>query len=415
MKIVKQIDYPSDNKTLSISVDENNNPWLTKTQITELYGMDKSWISRRVDVVLKYLEKTSVLAKNESVVAKYATTGSDGKTYKMNHYSIEILYALDTKFSVNTGHQLKEYIDSQIRNEILANNGEVIIYNNDNSEIEVTFSPEEDTVWMNQNQMAKLYGVTQPNISVHLQNIYEDEEADFGSTHKFYLLVQNEGGRDVKRQVDYYNLDVILNIGYRVRSKTASAFRKWVTSLIKQYCLKGYAYNPNKYQLSEQHIDNLDYRVELLEKRVDTIEKKSSHLFVEEKMIMDGTVFDASVLMYKLISTAKRQVILIDPYVNILTLNHFKELNKDVELIFITSFEKLRLSEIDINHFKEQYHDFTLYQDEKIHDRYLILDTEIFYHLGTSPNQIGTNESRVSFVEKKEDVLYLKNRYLKVI
>ena len=91
----------------------------------------------------------------------------------MNHYSIEILYALDTNFSVNIGRQLKEYIDSQLRNEILANNGEVIINYNYNSEIEVIFSPEEDTVFMNQKQIADLYIVTQPNISKHLQNIYE--------------------------------------------------------------------------------------------------------------------------------------------------------------------------------------------------------------------------------------------------
>ena len=166
MNNLRKISFTSKNKSMEIIVDKSNNPWLTKTQITELYGMDKSWISRRVDVVVKYLEKTSVLAKNNSVVAKYATTGSDGKTYKTNHYSTGVLYDLHTKFSVVFGHQLNEYIDNQLSNEILANNGEIII-SNDNSEIEVTFSHEEDTVWMNQNQIADLYNVTQPNISMN--------------------------------------------------------------------------------------------------------------------------------------------------------------------------------------------------------------------------------------------------------
>ena len=153
---------------MEIIVDKSNNQWLTKNQIAQIYSKDLSSIRRQIDNFFKR-QNVDYLGP---LLAKFATEASDGRTINSNHYSIEILYALDTNFSVNIGHQLKEYIDCQLSNEILANDGEVIIYN-DNLEIEVTFSLEEDTVWMNQNQIADSYIVTQPNISKHLQNIYE--------------------------------------------------------------------------------------------------------------------------------------------------------------------------------------------------------------------------------------------------
>ena len=127
MKNLRKVSYTNKHTTMEINVDENNNPWLTKTQIAELYGKDRSSISRQVDSILKILDKTILESKNNPVRAKFAHTENDGKTYKFYHYSSNVLLALDTKLSVNIGHQLKEYIDNQLSDEILAKNGEVII------------------------------------------------------------------------------------------------------------------------------------------------------------------------------------------------------------------------------------------------------------------------------------------------
>ena len=120
------------------------------------------------------------------------------------------------------------------------NLGEIIIYENANSEAKIDVKVYDDTVWLTQQQMASLYGTTKQNISLHIKNIYEEQELSEDSTVKEFLTVQKEGNREVERSVKYYNLDMIISLGYRIKSGIATRFRIWATKRLKEYMIKGF-------------------------------------------------------------------------------------------------------------------------------------------------------------------------------
>lgn len=118
--------------------------------------------------------------------------------------------------------------------------GEVLVYQTDNGHVKLNVRLEDETVWLTQPLMAELFQTTQQNISQHILNIYEEEELPTEATHKKSLSVRKEGTREVKRQLDYYNLDMIISVGYRVKSSVATRFRIWATERLKEYIVKGF-------------------------------------------------------------------------------------------------------------------------------------------------------------------------------
>ena len=125
------------------------------------------------------------------------------------------------------------------------NNG-IIIYQDEDgvTKVNVRFSNED--VWLTQNQLAEIYDTTQENISMHIKNIYEDKELDENRTYKKFLLVRQEGARQVKRNIDHYNLDVIIALGYRVQSQIATRFRRWATERLHEYIQKGFTMDDDR-------------------------------------------------------------------------------------------------------------------------------------------------------------------------
>lgn len=119
-------------------------------------------------------------------------------------------------------------------------NGEIIIYQTDDGLTKIDVKLEDETVWLSQQQMAELYDTTKQNISLHIKNIFDEEELDINSTVKEFLTVQKEGNRKVERKVKYYNLDMIISLGYRIKSKIATNFRRWATERLKEYMIKGF-------------------------------------------------------------------------------------------------------------------------------------------------------------------------------
>lgn len=119
------------------------------------------------------------------------------------------------------------------------NNG-IIIYQDEDGVTKVSVRFSDEDVWLTQNQLAEIYDTTQENISMHIKNIYEDKELDENRTYKKYLLVRQEGNRQVKRNIDHYNLDVIIALGYRVQSQIATRFRRWATERLHEYIQKGF-------------------------------------------------------------------------------------------------------------------------------------------------------------------------------
>ena len=140
-------------------------------------------------------------------------------------------------------------------------NDKIIIYQSDdgNTQIDVRF--ENETVWLTQAQMVELFQTTKQNVSLHVNNVYKECELEEKSTVKEYLTVQQEGKRNVSRKVKYYDLDVIISVGYRVKSKRGTAFRIWARNIIKDFLVKGYAVNE---QIRKEQIADLRQLVGML-------------------------------------------------------------------------------------------------------------------------------------------------------
>ena len=126
------------------------------------------------------------------------------------------------------------------------NDNYLIIYQDDNGLVKVNVRFADEDVWLTQGQLAEIYDTTQQNIALHIKNIYADKELADEATHKKYLLVRQEGNRNVQRNIDHYNLDMIIAIGYRVQSQVATRFRRWATERLHEYIQKGFAMDDDR-------------------------------------------------------------------------------------------------------------------------------------------------------------------------
>ena len=283
---------------------------------------------------------------------------------------------------------------------------EIIKFTNNNLELEVNVSPEQDTVWLTKEQIAALFNRDRSVIGKHINSIYKE-----GELVKESSCAKN--AHKVNGQVYYtelFNLDVIISVGYRVKSKNGVIFRKWANSVLKEYLLKGNAINEERTMITKDNYLSLLAKVEALDNRMSKIEMKEKHLFVEDQLIFDGQPFDAVMLMSRIIETAKESIVMVDPYADIRTLNLFKNKKKDVPLTIITSFGA-NLSDVDMEIFKEQYGEVNKRTDGLIHDRYLIVDNECFYHLGGSVNYLGKRLSQITHILDEEINETLRKRF----
>ena len=181
---------------------------------------------------------------------------------------------------------------------------DIVVYNE--GEIELNISVNEDTIWLTQKQVAELFEVSIPNINMHLKTMYKDEELFENRTIQKYLIVQQEGKRKVKREVEHYNLDVVISVGYRVNSKKATKFRQWASSVLKNYIVNGYTINTEK--ITHQRFTELENDVSLLKSQVKNISKGLENSSIQEKqgIFYDGQVFDAYIFVSDLIKKCKK-------------------------------------------------------------------------------------------------------------
>ena len=147
--------------------------------------------------------------------------------------------------------------------------GEIVIYTSEDGSVSLDTKLENETIWLTQDMMTKLFETTKQNISLHINNIYKDEELDKTSTVKEFLTVRKEGNRTVSRNIEYYNLDMIIAVGYRVNSKRATQFRKWATSTLKEYITKGYAINEKMLKSKQEQIQTLQSTLNLLTRSIE--------------------------------------------------------------------------------------------------------------------------------------------------
>ena len=256
------------------------------------------------------------------------------------------------------------------------NRGEIILYQPDNS-IQLEVRVEQETVWLSLNQIAKLFNRDKSVISRHIKNIFEEEELTTDSTVANFATVQIEGGRMKERDIEYYNLDVIISVGYRVKSKQGTRFRQWANSVLKEYILKGYAVH--------QRVERLEHRVTKAETKIDFFVKTS--LPPKEGIFFDGQIFDAYAFAAGLIKSAKKQIVLIDNYIDESVLLLLSKRAKGVEAAIYTAAVSPQLL-LDLQKHNAQYAPVTVETFGRSHDRFLLVDDDV-YHIGASLKDLG--------------------------
>ncbi len=251
---------------------------------------------------------------------------------------------------------------------------------------------DEETVWLSLNQIALLFDRDKSVISRHLKNVFNEGELTIETTVAKNATVQMEAGREVKREIDFYNLDAILSVGYRVNSKQGTQFRIWANRILKDYLLKGYAIN-NRMSRMEDNVDKLSKKIDQIDLQIST------HAIPTQGVFYDGQVFDAYTLAAKIIRTANESIVLIDNYIDESTLTHLAKKNDGVKVLLLAKSINKQL-ELDIQKANEQYGNFEAKIFTQSHDRFLIIDGKDVYHLGASLKDLGRKWFAFSKLDK---------------
>ena len=251
----------------------------------------------------------------------------------------------------------------------------------ENAKIDVVVKNE--TIWLTQKAMATLFGVQIPAINKHLKNIFEQGELlEKVTISKMEIITQHGAIPDKTKNIEtnFYNLDAIISVGYRVNSARATQFRVWATQVLKDYLLKGYAINAR--------IDSVEHRVSKLEFQNHEINKViQKALPLEQGIFYDGQIFDAYAFVSDLIKSAKKSIILIDNYVDESVLLLLSKRNKNVSAKILTSNFSQVLKQ-DLSKHNTQYAPIKIEKFTKSHDRFLFIDSDI-YHIGASLKDLG--------------------------
>lgn len=269
---------------------------------------------------------------------------------------------------------------------------EIILYRPDELAQHIEVRIDDETVWLNRQQISDLFQRDIKTIGKHINNVFSEGELDENATVAKFAIVQNEGGRVVERRVEHYNLDVIISVGYRVKSKQGTQFRIWANKILKEYLLKGYSFN-NRMNRLENNVDDLKSKVDEIELQV-----KSSNL-PTQGVFFNGQVFDAYEFVSKIIRSAKQSIMLIDNYIDENTLTHLTKKKKSVSVLLLSKSTGKQLT-LDVQKANEQYGNFQLKIFTNSHDRFLIIDNEIVYHLGASLKDLGKKWFAFSKMDK---------------
>ena len=267
----------------------------------------------------------------------------------------------------------------------------IIVYSD--GELELKVSVNDETIWLNQKQISELFEVSKQNTSLHINNIFKEDELNDISVVKDYLTTAKDGK---KYKTKHYSLDMIISIGYRVNSKKATKFRQWATSVLKSYITNGYSINEHK--LSEQ-------RMSLLENDVATIKShiKDNTLDIKQGIFFNGQIFDAYVFVSDLIKSAKNSIVLIDNYIDESILTLFSK-NQNINIVIHTKSIPKQLK-LDIEKYNKQYNNLQVKITKRFHDRFIIIDDIEVYHIGASLKDLGSKVFAFTKIDIDKDKL----------
>ncbi|MDE6499061.1 MAG: virulence RhuM family protein [Muribaculaceae bacterium] len=287
----------------------------------------------------------------------------------------------------------------------LSQENEIIVYQPDDT-LKLSVQVEGDTVWLTQAQMIELFQTSRQNISLHISNIFKERELDKCSVVKDSLITAADGKR---YKTKLYNLDVIISVGYRVKSLRGTQFRQWANTILKDYMLRGYAANQRMIQLE----DRIDRRLSEHERHLIQLDEKidffvRSSLQPIEGVFYDGQIFDAFAFAANLIRKAGQRIVIVDNYVDESVLTQLSKRAPEVTVDIYTCniSNQLRL---DVERHNSQYPGVTLHVCRKAHDRFLIIDEEV-YHIGHSLKDLGKKIfafSKLNHITGSELIIHL--------
>ncbi len=281
---------------------------------------------------------------------------------------------------------------------------EIVLYQ-PNEQFQLEVQLKDETVWLTQDQMALLFQRDKSVIARHISNIYAEGELQKESTvAKFAIVPKN---RERLYEVTLYNLDVIISVGYRVKSQRGTQFRQWANRIIKDYLLRGYAVNQRLLAVEEQVDKSLkahERRLEAVEEKIDFFVRTS--LPPVEGIFYDGQIFDAYTFVNDRIREAKMRIVLIDNYVDDSVLKMLDKRTKGVSAKVYTKYFTPQLS-LDFDKHNAQYEPIEVEQFDRSHDRFLCID-ETVYHIGASLKDLGKKWFAFSRMEQTTTELLAK-------
>ena len=259
--------------------------------------------------------------------------------------------------------------------------GEIVMYQPDET-IRLEVRMGEETVWLTQQQMADLFNKDRTVIGRHIRNIYKEEELEKDITCAKFAHMGKEGDQPYEYMA--YNLDVIISVGYRVKSKRGTKFRQWANRVLKEYLLRGYVVD-TRIQSLEQQVSEQGMQIRDLKQKVDFFVRSS--LPPVEGIFYDGQIFDAYVQIASLIKQAKQSVILIDNYIDETTLTLLSKRNSNVSATIYTR-QLNQQQQLDVQRHNQQYPPIAINVCQRNHDRFLIIDNMV-YLFGASLKDAG--------------------------
>ena len=279
-------------------------------------------------------------------------------------------------------------------------NNEIILYQPDAS-VKLEVRVEDETVWLTQAQMAELFQTTRNNITLHIRNIFKEGELDEISVCKESLLTAADGK---KYKTKFYNLDVIISVGYRVKSIRGTQFRQWANKVLKDYLLRGYSINQRLLYMEsriDRRLSEHESQLRELSEKVDFVIHTS--MPPKEGILYDGQIFDAYVFVCDLVRQAKKRIVLIDNYIDETVLTLLDKRMAGVSAIIYTRRIDSRLR-LDIDRHNAQYAPVEVREAGRIHDRFLVTD-DTLYHIGASVKDLGLKLFAFSRMETPPEIL----------
>ena len=237
--------------------------------------------------------------------------------------------------------------------------------------LDVNVSPNEDTVWLSISSIATLFERDISVIGKHIRNILKQNELEKNSVWAKIAYTAKDGKQYF---IDFYNLDMIISVGYQVNSKRGILFRKWATSILKQYMLNGFSINKKRCLAHSDSLVNLSNDVEIIKEKINTIENKITSLsspdtLLSDKLFYEGEIFDAYSYIKQLFLSARISITLIDGYVDLSVLDMLVGITLPIT---IYTYPSSTLTNQDIEQFSI-HHNLTLIKTNRIHDRFIII------------------------------------------